>query len=323
VALKVLSPKRAREVERVLARFRREMELSQRVQHPNLAETFEVGEVGGAHYIAMEYVPGLSLYRLVAHEGPLTVGRAARVFAGVAAGLSAAHAAGIVHRDLKPSNIMVTPAGRAVVLDLGLALSLGEELPADKSIVGGAGYIVGTMDYIAPEQAEDPTRVTPQSDLYALGCSLFYALTGRPPFPGGTSVEKMQRHRTEAPPPLAELNPLVPAEFARLVESLMDKRIWRRPLTADAVRQSLLPWADPEGEAAAPEPSLGQAVAEAEAEHAASASVWERMPVVPPPGPVAEEAEGAEFGLPGWFTALLIAAALLLLTVLLEQLRRW
>ncbi len=248
VALKVLPPKRAREEDRMLARFRREMDMCQRVSHPNVTRTFEAGYVNGVHYIAMEYIRGMSLRRLVADHGPLSVSRAARLFAEVADGLEHAHEKGLIHRDLKPANIMVTPNGHAKVLDLGLALAVDEELPSDRKIVGDKGYVVGTMDYIAPEQVDDPTGVDARADLYALGCSLYFALTGQPPFPGGTSIEKMKRHRTAEPTEISELNPTVPSDFARVVERLMDKNPTYRYQSAAATAQALAPWTvgDPE-----------------------------------------------------------------------------
>src|SRR5262245_36203490 len=122
VALKVLPPHRAREEERVLARFRREMELCQRVAHPHIAWTYEVGVHRGVYFIAMEYIPGRNLFRLVVDEGPLAVPRAARLFAEVASALDHAHNQGLIHRDLKPSNILVTPHDHTRLLDLGLSL---------------------------------------------------------------------------------------------------------------------------------------------------------------------------------------------------------
>lgn len=243
VALKVLPPKRAREEQKTLLRFRREMEIGRHLAHPNVTRTYDAGEISGVHYIAMEYVPGQSLRQMVVSGGPLPVADAARVFADVAAGLAHAHSRGLIHRDLKPSNIMLTPDGQAKILDLGLAMVVGETLPDDPSIVGGQGYILGTMDYIAPEQTADATNVGPAADIYALGCSLYFSLTGVPPFPGGTSQQKMKWHRTSEPPAVSQLNPTIPAPFAHLVQHLMSKRPEGRPASAEAVREMLLPWA--------------------------------------------------------------------------------
>jgi serine/threonine protein kinase len=220
------------------------MELSRRVTHPNLTRTFDVGIAQGVYYIAMEYIAGQSLYRLVATGGPLPVGRAAKLFAQAAAGLEHAHGIGLIHRDLKPSNIMVTPRDQVKILDLGLALIEGEVIE-DPTVVGGKGYIVGTMDYIPPEQTEDAANVDARSDLYSLGCTMYYALTGQPPFPGGDARTKVRRHRTEVPPPLTELNPLIPAAFAAVVHPLVAKRPKDRPASASMLRQQLMAWADP------------------------------------------------------------------------------
>ncbi|MBX9584792.1 MAG: serine/threonine protein kinase [Gemmataceae bacterium] len=287
VALKVLPPQQAKE-ERALARFRREMDLGRDLAHPHVARALGAGEADGVHYIAMEYVPGRTLKQVVAQAGPLPVPAAARVFADAAAGLSHLHARGLIHRDLKPSNLMVRPDGRAMLLDLGLALRVDEDLPDDPAVVGGRGYILGTMDYIAPEQAVDATDVGPRADLYALGCSLYFALTGLPPFPGGDSKQKLRWHRTEDPPPVDHLNPSVPAAFARLVDRLMAKRPADRPNSAGVVRELLLPWAaEP---AAEPEPPPADESPPDDAEPVAVAD--DGPPVVLPFGPLGAAAAG-------------------------------
>ncbi len=245
VALKALPPKRAREEERLLARFRREMEMCQRVAHPHVAWTYEIGVCQGVYYIALEYIPGLTLYRLINEQGPLAVPRAARLFAEVASALDHAHTQGLIHRDLKPSNIMITPHDHTKVLDLGLALVQGEA-PGEREVIGGRGYVVGTMDYIAPEQAENAATVDPRSDIYALGCTLYFALTGQPPFPGGTAAEKIQRHRTEDPVPVPQLNPAVPPTFIGLLRKMMAKNPDHRFASAAEVQEKLLAWASDE-----------------------------------------------------------------------------
>ena len=282
VALKILPPHKAKEEDRTLARFLREMDMCQRVRHPHVTRTFEAGEVRGVYYIAMEYIRGCSLRQLVVANGPLLVPRAARLFAEIAEGLAHAHAQGIVHRDLKPSNVMVTPNGHAKILDLGLALAVDEELPADKKIVGGQGYVVGSMDYIAPEQVDDASQVDERADLYSLGCAMYYALCGSPPFAGGTSLEKMKRHRTEFAEPLTDSNPTIPVEFSRIVGKLMEKDPHRRYASAVALRKALLPWTAGDAELPMdvdPEVSVEAALREVEQAHAGEAGVWDAIPL--------------------------------------------
>jgi serine/threonine protein kinase len=241
VALKILSSRRARANGNLLARFRREMEICRRVDHANIARAYAAGVYRGIPYIAMEYIPGKSLYRLVAQQGPLSVPQAARLFAEVAAGLDHAHRQGIIHRDLKPSNILVTADGHAKVLDFGLALVRGE--PSEKrSVIGGKGYVVGTMDYLAPEQAHDAAGVDARSDIYALGCALYHALTGQPPFPGGEPIDKIRCHCYVEPVPISQLKPEIPVKFAALVYTMMAKRPDERFATAARVRQELVTW---------------------------------------------------------------------------------
>jgi serine/threonine protein kinase len=284
VALKVLPPKRAKEEDRTLARFLREMDLCRRVSHPHVTKTFEAGDIQGVHYIAMEYIRGTSLAQVVKDGGPLPAPRAARFFAEVAAGLAHAHEKGIIHRDLKPSNLMVTPNGHAKILDLGLALTVNEELPADKMIVGGQGYVVGTMDYIAPEQVDDATLIDFRADLYALGCTIYFALTGQPPFPGGTSIEKMKRHRTAFAVPVSDLNPTVPVAFARVVEKLMEKDPERRYQSADQLREALLPWTTDDAELPMdvdPHLTESEALRQLEEQQVAQPGLWwEDVPVM-------------------------------------------
>jgi eukaryotic-like serine/threonine-protein kinase len=243
VALKVLPPKRAREEARLLARFRREMEMCRRVAHPHLAWTYDVGVSQGCYYIALEYIPGKTLFRLINEEGPLATPRAARLFAEVASALDHAHNQGLIHRDLKPSNVIITPHDHAKVLDLGLALVEGEA-PTDREVKGGRGYVVGTMDYIAPEQCEDPGKVDARSDIYSLGCTLYFCLAGRPPFAGGTAQEKIQRHRHDEPPAIPQFNPAVPPGFIGLVRKMMAKNPEQRIATASEVQAKLLEWSD-------------------------------------------------------------------------------
>ncbi|HEV3168109.1 MAG TPA: serine/threonine-protein kinase, partial [Isosphaeraceae bacterium] len=168
VAVKVLPPKKALEEEQALKRFRREMDLSQRVLHPNIARTLEVGCENDVHFMVMEYIPGDSVYNIVKQGGPLRVPDTARYFLKVIDGLNAAHEGGLVHRDIKPSNLMITPEGDARILDMGLARAMGEESPLTRPNV-----VIGTLDYASPEQLSDAARADRRSDLYSLGCTLY------------------------------------------------------------------------------------------------------------------------------------------------------
>jgi serine/threonine protein kinase len=330
LALKVLPPKRAREEERILARFRREMEMNQRVAHPNLAWTFEVGVCQGVYYIAMEYIPGKSLFRLVTDHGSLSVPRAARLFAEVAAALEHAHTQGLVHRDIKPSNILVTPNDHAKVLDLGLALMQGET-HADRRVVGGQGYVVGTMDYIAPEQCDDPSKADPRADVYGLGCTVYFTVTGRQPFPGGSAQEKMQCHRTLEPTPIEQLRPDLPPAFAALVRRMMAKRPEQRPASAGEVREELLRWVSGESERPMDQQSDSGFQAAVAALEAAEPSSDLMEPVLAAAGPkieqpsaVLEAGQAAAFiPTPNWVWWLcgsLLAVATVVLVVLLALL---
>ena len=246
LAVKLLSPKRAVDEPRTLARFLREMDIGRALPpHPHLTRTLESGIHDGVHVQAMEYVPGPTVRQMVADGGPLSVNRAARVFSDVANGLLALHQTGYVHRDLKPSNIVVTAGGRAKVLDFGFALRRGETPTDDPSILGGQGYTLGTMDFLPPEQAANAVAVGAETDVYSLGCSLYFAVGGRNPFPDGSAKEKMRMHRTMEPLPLTALVPGLHADFARLVRWLMAKRPEQRPQSMDVVAREFDRWADP------------------------------------------------------------------------------
>ncbi|HWE35525.1 MAG TPA: serine/threonine-protein kinase [Isosphaeraceae bacterium] len=240
VAIKVLPPKKAAEEEQALVRFRREMDLSRRLRHPNIARTLDVGHEDGAYFMVMEYIPGHSLYHVVKTQGALSVPVAADYMLKVLDGLAAAHAAGLVHRDIKPSNLMITPDGDAKILDLGLAKALGEESGVTKMNV-----VIGTLDYASPEQLSDAARADTRSDLYSLGCTLYFTLAGRPPFEGGDVINKIYRQRMEDPEPLERVARGVPAAFAAIVRTLMAKEPDHRYQSTEEVAADLARWTDP------------------------------------------------------------------------------
>jgi serine/threonine protein kinase len=243
VAIKVLPPKLASESQQALRRFLREMDLSRRAQHPNLARTLDVGVENGVHFMVLEYIPGDSLYHLVKERGgPLRVPDASRYFLKVLDGLAAAHEAGLVHRDIKPSNLMVTPQGDAKILDLGLARAMGD----DEKPLTNPNTVLGTLDYASPEQLSDASGVDARSDLYSLGCTIYFTLCGHAPFEGGDVVNKIYKHRMEEPAPLEDEARGVPSAFAAIVRKLMSKSPAERYASAADVRADLARWTDPE-----------------------------------------------------------------------------
>ena len=242
VAIKVLPPSRAAAEEQALLRFRREMDLSRRVKHPNLAETLDVGNEGDVYFMVLEYVRGLSLYQVVKSPsgGPFRVPDASRYFLKVLAGLAAAHEVGLIHRDVKPSNLMVTPDGDAKILDLGLARMLGEE-----GVLTRPNVVIGTLDYASPEQLGDAARADQRSDLYSVGCTLYFTLAGHPPFEGGDVVNKIFKQRMDDPEPLERAARGVPSAFAAIVRKLMNKSPADRYQSCAELSADLARWTDP------------------------------------------------------------------------------
>ncbi len=240
VAVKVLDPRRAAAERNALARFRREADMTLRLSHPHVAETLEVGEEGGVHFMVMEYIPGQNLFSMVTKGGPLRVWDAARLFGEVATGLGHIHKFGVIHRDIKPSNIMVTPDGTAKLLDLGLARDTTD--PAQDDKLTRPGTVVGTMDYIAPEQASTEQQADERSDIYSLGCTLYFAVSTRMPFAGGDLMSKIYRHRMEEPEPIEKITKHVPREFGALLRKMMSKDPADRYANADELCHDLRRW---------------------------------------------------------------------------------
>ncbi len=254
VALKLLAPKRARSEPRTLARFLREMEIGAKLPvHAALTRALDSGEADGIHFLALEFVSGVTAKQRVREQGPMAVADAARLFADLALGLHQAHEAGYIHRDLKPANIIVTPNGRGKLLDFGFAVRRGEKPLADPTILGGQGYTLGTMDFLPPEQATDAVSVSAETDIYSLGCSLYYVLTGVVPFPFGTAREKIHQHRTVSPTPVTQLNTSVPEGFGKLLQWMMAKRPEDRPPSCRVVAAELERWTEPAMSLATPE----------------------------------------------------------------------
>jgi hypothetical protein len=240
VALKLL-PAASSSLQDRVARFVREMQAVGPLDHPNVVEAFDAGEEGGKAYLVMRLVEGVDLDRLVRERGPLPAAEACDLARQAAQGLDYLHRRGLVHRDVKPSNLMRTPEGVVKVLDLGLARLAAEDGAGEN--LTGTGQPVGTPDYLSPEQAAG-AAVDSRSDLYGLGGTLFYLLTGRAPFDHRRGwLGKLQAHRDESPPDVRALRPDVPTALADLVGGLLDKEPKRRPRTAGEVSAALTEFA--------------------------------------------------------------------------------
>ncbi len=196
VAIKVM-PGSRRDPE-ALRRFRLEAQAAARLDHPNIARVFYVGEAEQWNYIVFEFIDGVNIRDLVEMQGPLSVDDAVFFTRQVAEALQHAAERGVVHRDIKPSNILVTASGKAKLVDMGLARDTSTEKSTGDQTA--SGITLGTFDYISPEQARNPRDADVRSDLYSLGCSLFFMLTGNPPFPDGTALQKLLNHGSVPPP---------------------------------------------------------------------------------------------------------------------------
>jgi serine/threonine protein kinase len=240
VAVKVLT--RARATPEAEANFHREIRLQAKLDHPNLVRAHDAGHDGNVYYLVVEFVPGTDLRRLVRNQKKLDMQQAATVIMQAAMGLEHAHAQGLIHRDVKPGNLLVTPDGHTKVSDLGLAgfMHEGQNDPR-------AGKIVGTADYISPEVFKSPNNVTPVSDIYSLGCTLYYAITGKVPYPGGTTREKLERHCHDVPLHPQRFNESISEEFVEVIADMMEKDPAKRMQSAAECVERLSVWAKGSG----------------------------------------------------------------------------
>jgi serine/threonine protein kinase len=238
-AVKVLPVKRV-DQSSYLARFEREARQSARLNHPNIVRTFDLDTAGAVHFIAMEYIDGIDLHAKVKRDGPLPVLEAAEYVRQAATGLHHAHEEGLVHRDIKPANLMLDARGTIKVLDLGLALAGGDE---DGSLTREHDEkVLGTVDYLAPEQATDSHKADRRSDIYALGCTLYYLLVGKAPFASGKLADRLQSHLHKPPPNLLDQRPDVPIAIADLYFRMLQKHPDGRPQSAKEVADALGAW---------------------------------------------------------------------------------
>ncbi len=250
VALKILAPNLVR-TSQAQELFAREMMAAAHLNHPNIVTALDANEVNGRYYLVLEFVDGPNLEQLVKQQGPLPTGLACDYILQAANGLQAAHSAGIVHRDVKPANLLVHRPGQGgdvpglvKVSDFGLArLHDSVEGKAVRTILVKENTVMGTPDFLSPEQARSLHKLDSRADLYSLGCTFFFLLTGRPPFAGGSPLEKIIRQGTEQPPRLTDLRPDVSVEVEQILDRLLAKRPDDRFQTAAELAAALQPWA--------------------------------------------------------------------------------
>jgi serine/threonine-protein kinase len=250
VALKVLAPQvvgsaRAQEL------FLREVQAAAQLSHPNIVMAFDANEQDGRHYLAMEFVEGPNLERYVTKHGSLPVGRACEIIFQTANGLQYAFEKGMIHRDIKPANLLLhrEPGAGTIqvkILDFGLArLHHPSQADGSESILMKQNTVMGTPDFLSPEQSRNLHETDIRSDLYSLGCTFYYLLTGRVPFPGGSTMDKLIRQNGELVQPIEEVRPDVPVPIRAIVHKLLAKNPDDRFQTPDELMDALAPYAAP------------------------------------------------------------------------------
>jgi serine/threonine-protein kinase len=264
VAIKVLPQNRVNDSS-YLDRFYREAKAAAALDHPNIVRAYDVDHEGNVHYLVMEYVEGRDLQRLVREGGVLPYELAAEYIRQAALGLAHAHEVGLIHRDIKPANLLIDGKGNVRLLDLGLARFADDEQAS--LTVQHDENVLGTADYLAPEQALNSHNVDWRVDIYSLGCTLYFALTGHPPFPDGTLAQRLLKHQTEEPPSIYLDRPDAPEELVQICKRMMAKLPQLRFQSAAEVAEALARWladsrqASARGTSAAASAAVLQAVA--------------------------------------------------------------
>jgi serine/threonine protein kinase len=264
-AVKVLPLQKSAMDSMAIEGFMREIQLQAKLDSKYLVRAYDAGQDRKVHYLVTEYVPGMDLRKLVKSQGALSQGRAAQIIMQAALGLDYAHQQGMVHRDVKPGNILVTPEGHAKVSDVGLAAifvdspaatfryagdNRGESNSLSLSDDPRAGKILGTADYLSPEQIRTPLEVGPASDVYSLGCTLYYSVCAKVPFPGGDTATKLRRHLEEIPMHPRRFASGLHDDFVDLVAEMLEKDVHKRIQSCAEVAARLEPWANQEWTAA-------------------------------------------------------------------------
>ena len=250
VALKVVRP-HLMSNKTVLRRYKREASAAAAMDHPNIVTLIDADELDGRYFLAMEYVEGSDLSRLVKENGALPYQEAAEYIRQSALGLQHAHERGLIHRDIKPSNLIVSgeralPGTDGIanikILDMGLVRSIMENDDVSRTELTRDGTVVGTPDYMAPEQAKNSSKVDARADLYSLGATLFYLLRAQSPFPDGSPIDKLLRHQLDPPPDLKKLRPDLPAGLVAIVSKLLRKKPEERYPNAAELAVALQPY---------------------------------------------------------------------------------
>ncbi len=231
-AIKVLPKARVKDAS-YLARFQLEAKAIASLNHPNIVLAYDIDNDGDVHYIVMEYVDGLDLQLLVKRDGAIDPSTAADLIAQGARGLAHAHERGVIHRDVKPANLLIDSNGVVRLLDMGLALVSGGD--EESLTVANNENVLGTADYLAPEQALNSHTVDHRADIYGLGCTLYFLLTGKPPFSDGTLAQRIAKHQTEMPTSIRQLRPDVPGELEGICVKMIQKEAAYRYQTATEV----------------------------------------------------------------------------------------
>jgi serine/threonine protein kinase len=244
VALKVIRPEHLTKPG-AAERFRRESQAAARLHHPNIVAAHDAEQAGATHFLVMEYVEGMSVAEHLARNGPLPVIEACRLARDAALGLRHAEAHGLVHRDIKPHNLILAADGTLKILDFGLATLVAGVAGSTATGLTGVNMVLGTPDYIAPEQAENSRAADIRADIYSLGCTLYHMLAGRVPFPADSALLKLDAHRTRTPTPLAKLRSDIPPGLSAVLAKMMAKDPAQRYQTPAEVAAALEPFTHP------------------------------------------------------------------------------
>jgi serine/threonine protein kinase len=241
VALKLLAEEQSDDPI-LISRFRREMRIVGQLNHPNIVRPTDAGQIKGIYYLAMDFVEGIDLYGLVRALGPLPIPDACELARQAALGLQHAHEHGLVHRDVKPPNLMLDLAGMVKILDLGIARSTSAHTEEEGLTIHG--QVMGTVDFVAPEQAADAASADIRADIYGLGCTLFYLVAGRPPFSGpnyASMANKLVGHKLDPAPAIRSLRPEAPAALEMVLRRMLAKEPADRYATPAEVAAALEP----------------------------------------------------------------------------------